>query len=168
MRRRIYNVIIVIVFALFLTGCLSTSRINSDISPSLSLESFKTISIDVETKIEDSEIEVQKLRNMLIAEIKERNKWEVVDNNFSIKLIATITELKRADKADFSRGFSASFLAGAAADVASVVVNVEIIKSGDSSIISRFSASRKLKIETTEQVLQKAAEQIAAYMERGK
>lgn len=74
--------------------------------------------------------------------------------------INIISEIDGIDK-----GFSADFLGGATGDEASVVVDVKVIKSEDSAVISHFTASRKSKIETTDQVLMKAVELIVEYME---
>ena len=46
-----------------------------------------------------------------------------------------------------------------------MVVDVKVIKSEDSTVISHFTASRKSKIETTDQILMKAVELIVEYME---
>ncbi|MBM4141654.1 MAG: hypothetical protein FJ242_09290 [Nitrospira sp.] len=91
----------IIIFAVTLWGCASTGMVSSIISPTVSLDNFKTLSINVQTKVEDSEKEVQAFKEILITELKKKNKWEVVESSSQsqLELLATITNLNKVTTA---------------------------------------------------------------------
>ena len=167
MRRKVFSKIIVVIFIAGLMGCASTSSINSTLTPAVPLDSFKTISVSVQTKVEDSEKETQTFKNILISELKKKNKWELVDGSTQtqINLTATITNLNKVSTAG-------RLFAGALAGRASVDVDV-MLKDAKGNMISQFSVNGKssggtIFAGTTDQALEKAGEQIAAFMENGK
>jgi hypothetical protein len=159
--------VMVMIFALTFWGCASTSSVNSTLAPTVSLDGFKTISVAVQTKVEDSEKEVKTFKEILISELKKKNKWEVVDGNpqCQLGLSATITNLNKV-------GGASRILLGALAGRASVDVDV-VVKDAKGKVISQFVVNGKssggtIFAGTTDQALEKAAEQIAAFMESGK
>jgi uncharacterized protein YggL (DUF469 family) len=107
--------VLVVIFALSFYGCASTGSVTSTIAPTVSLDGFKTVSVSVQTKVEDSEKEAQAFKEILITELKKKNKWEVVGSSpqSQLELSATITNLKKV-------GTAARLLGGALAGRASV------------------------------------------------
>jgi len=159
--------VVVMISAVTFYGCASTSSVNSTVAPTAAFDSFKTLSINVQTKVEDSEKEAQTFKEILAAEIKKKNKWEVIDANpqCQIEISATITNINKV-------GGAARIILGALAGRASVDVDV-IVKDAKGKVISQFAVSGKssggtIFAGTTNQALEKAAEQIAAFMEKGK
>lgn len=166
MRRILFNIAVVL-FISGLLGCASTSSVKSTVSPTISLDSFKTLSVSVQTKVEDSEKEAQNFKEILISELKKKNKWEIVDSNpqNQLELSATITDLKKV-------GGGARLLLGALAGQASVDVDV-VLKDSKGNVISQFSVNGKSSGGTifaggTDQAFEKASEQIVAFMDTGK
>jgi len=164
MKSKIFSMVVVMIFAVTFYGCASTSSVNSTVAPAAALDSFKTLSINVQTKVEDSDKEAQTFKEILAAEIKKKNKWEVVDANpqCQIALSATITNLNKV-------GGAARIFLGALAGRASVDVDV-IVKDAKGKVISQFSVNGKSSggtvfAGTTDQALEKAAEQIVAFMD---
>jgi len=167
MRQKVFSLIVVMIFAVAILGCASTSSVTSTIAPTVSLDGFKTLSVSVQTKVEDSEREAQAFKEILISELKKKNKWEVVGSNpqSQLELSATITNLNKV-------GTAARLLAGAIAGRASVDVDV-VLKDTKGKVISQFAVNGKssggtIFAGTTDQALEKAAEQIAAFMQNGK
>ncbi|MCL4537286.1 MAG: DUF4410 domain-containing protein [Nitrospirae bacterium] len=165
MRRKILGMMVVMIFALGFYGCASTSTVNTTIVPTVPLDSFKTVSINVQTKVEDSEKEMQAFKGILISELTKKNKWEVITGNASqgqLGLTATITNLNKV-------GGASRILMGALAGRASVEVEV-VLKDSKGNVISQFSVNGKssggtIFAGTTDQALEKAAEQIVAFMD---
>lgn len=167
MRRKVFSMVLVVIFALSFYGCASTGSITSTIAPTVSPDGFKSLSVSVQTKVEDSEKEAQAFKEILITELKKKNKWEVVGSSSQsqLELSATITNLKKV-------GTAARLLGGGIAGRASVDVDV-VLKDTKGNVISQFSVNGKSSGGTifaggTEQALEKAAEQIAAFMESGR
>lgn len=166
MKRKIFSMVLAVMFALSFYGCASTSSVNTAIAPTIPLDSFKTVSVNVQTKVEDSEKEAKTFKEILSSELK-KNRWEVLDGNpqCQLELSATITNLNKV--AGASR-----ILLGALAGKASVDVDV-IVKDAKGKVISQFTANGKssggtIFAGTTDQALEKAAAQMAAFMENGK
>jgi len=166
MRRKVFSIIAVI-FALSLWGCASTGTVSTAIAPTVPLDNFKTLSVNVQTKVENSEKEAQAFKEILIAELKKNNRWKVADNphQSQLELSATITNMKKV-------GTTARLIGGALAGRASVDVDV-VLKDTNGNLITQFSVEGKssggtIFAGTTNQALEKAAEQIAVFMENRK
>ena len=167
MRGKIFSIVVIVMLMMGLLGCASTSTVNTAMAHTVSLGSFKTLSVDVQTKVEDSEKEAKTFREILTSELKKRNKMEVIDGNqqTQLNLSATITNLNKVG------GASRIFL-GALAGQASVDVDV-VLKDAKGNVVSQFAVNGKssggtIFAGTTDQALEKAAAQIAAFMENGK
>ena len=167
MKGKIFSMVVVVLFMAGLLGCASTSSVNSTLAPTVSLNNFKTLSIDVQTKVEDSEKEAKTFKEILTSELKKRNKMEVIDGNqqTQLNLSATITNLNKV-------GGASRIILGALAGKASVDVDV-VLKDAKGNVLSQFVVNGKssggtIFAGTTDQALEKAAEQIAAFMEKGK
>lgn len=167
MRQKVFSMVMAVIFAFTILGCASTSSVTSIIDPTVSLSDFKTLSVNVQTKVEDSEKEVQAFKAILISELKKKNKWEVVDGSpqNQLELSATITNLNKV-------GGASRILLGALAGQASVDVSV-VLKDTKGNVVSQFSVNGKSSGGTifaggTEQALEKAAEQIVAFLDGGK
>jgi flagellar hook-basal body complex protein FliE len=166
--RKNFITLIIAVFFTILYGCASTSSINSTLAPTVPLDNFKTVLVNVQSNVEDSEKETATFKNMLIAELSKNNKWEVVTVNAAkgqLELSATITKLNKV-------GGVSRILLGGLAGRASVDVDV-VLKDSNGNVISQFSANGKSSGGTvfaggTDQALGKTAEQIVAFMENMK
>jgi hypothetical protein len=161
------TMVVAVIFAAGLFGCASSSKVNNAMTPTVSLDNFKTLSISVQTKVEDSADEAKSFKEILTSELKKKNKWEVLDGNTQcqLELSAMITDLNKVG------GASRIFL-GALAGRASVDVDV-MVKDANGKVISKFSVNGKssggtIFAGTTNQALEKAAEQIVAFMDGGK
>lgn len=120
-----------------------------------------TISVDVQTKVYDSEEERYILKNILISELKKKN-WKVVDRG-DFNLSVVITHLKRVR---WLKRFVIGFLAGRAS------VRVEVtLKDMDNNLITQFSLIGEsapfeivllvtIPFTTTRHALKKAAKKI--------
>lgn len=88
----------------------------------------------MQTKVEDSAKEAQDFKNILISELKKKNKWGVVDGNpqTQLELLATITDLNKVSGA--SRILLGA-LAGRASDV--------VLKDAKGNVISQFAVNGK-------------------------
>lgn len=118
MRRKVFGIVVAVIFVGGLLGCASTSTVNTAMAPTVALDNFKTLSIDVQTKVEDSADEAKAFKEILTSELKKKNKWEVLDGNqCQITLSATITDLNKV-------GGASRILLGALAGRASVDVDV--------------------------------------------
>ncbi len=137
MKHKTFNMVLVVIFAFTLWGCASTGSVTSTIAPTISLDGFKTLSVSVQTKAEDSEREAQAFKEILIAELKKKNKWEVFDGSphGQLKLSATITNLNKV-------GTATRLIAGGLAGRASVDVEVSL-KDAKGNVISQFSVNGK-------------------------
>ncbi len=167
MRGKIFGMILTVMFALSFYGCASTSSVNTAIAPSVPLDSFKTVSVNVQTKVEDSEKEAKTFKEILTSELRKNNKWDVLDGNpqCQLELSATITNLNKV-------GGASRIILGALAGRASVDVDV-VVKDAKGKVISQFAVNGKssggtIFAGTTDQALEKAAAQIAAFMQNGK
>jgi hypothetical protein len=165
MRGKIFSIVVAAIFMAGLWGCASTSSVNSTIAPTVPLDNFKTVSVNVQTKVEDSEKEAQTFKDILISGLKKKNKLEVVDGNqqTQLNLTATIIKLNKV-------GGAARIFLGALAGQASVDV---MLKDAKGNVISQFAVNGKssggtIFAGTTDQAFEKAAEQIMAFAGSGK
>lgn len=157
---------LMLVFILW--GCASTGSINSTISSEVPLSNFKTLSIDVQSKVKNTEDEVKTLKELLITELKKKNHWDILENHghSQLTLLATITDISKV-------GTASRLLFGALAGRASVNVDVVIRDNNNNNVISQFSVTGKssggtIFAGTTNQALEKAVEQIVSYLEEKK
>jgi len=120
-----------------------------------------TISVDVQTKVYDSEKEAQIMKNILISKLKKKN-WRVVETG-GLNILVVITHLKRVR---WLKRFVMGFLAGRASVKAEVT-----LKDINNNLITQFSVSGEsapfeiiplitIPFTTTRQALKKAAKQV--------
>lgn len=154
-----------LVLVLFLlVGCASTgSLVLISSIPNLELERFKTISMEVSSKVADfkKEEEIQLLQ-FIIEELKE-TRWRIIDDNTAdLKLAIVVTDFQRGS------GAMARYILGYFAKGSFVKMEVTLYSNADiiSNAVAEGSASivNPIWVDLTNQAIKEASQQIANFL----
>lgn len=162
----------VVVAIFIISGCASTGTIQPMKPIDVKLTNYKTAIVHVTSQLPESRQEIFQLESLIIAKLREKGIFEkVISGNTSpdapadLKLDGKIVELKKVNA-------GMRVMLGAFAGQGRVLVDVALIeqKSGDG--IAKFMAEGKssggtIFAGTTEQAIERAAEQIVGFIQAG-
>lgn len=163
--------IIFILAVLLLGGCASTGALHTITPPTVKLANYKTILVSVSSQVPEATQEVIQLESMIITKLLEKGLFEKVvagsaspDASTNLRLNAKIVELKKV-------GARLRAIFGAFAGRAGIVVNVKLIELETGNTIGAFKSEGKSSggtvfAGTTPQAIQRAVEQIIAFVQK--
>ncbi len=152
---------------LLLSGCASTGTMQLTKPVSERINNYNKIAIDVSSDIKDSSSEVIQLEKMVVIKLREKGLFERVipgtmDTSTDLHLKIKIVELQKV-------GSAARLVFGALAGQAKVTVDAKLVDIKTNSVLGAFRAEGKSSggstfAGTTEQALERVAEQIVAFL----
>jgi hypothetical protein len=149
--------------ALVLGGCASSGVLTGAVPPAGGLGRFRTVSVKVESRVADTQEEAKSLGELIVAGLQKPGRWQVDDQDAELVLTATLTDIRKVPRA-------ARLIGGALAGQASVDADV-VLRDARGAELGRFHVTGKssggtIFAGTTDQALERAAEQVVAFIEQ--
>lgn len=164
------HIVFSFIIAILFTGCATTGALTINKPVSTPLSNYKNILVKVETDIPDSGSEALQLEGMMIGKIREKKIFEGCFSvsgastmpDSSLALNIQIIQLRKVKEAS-------RVLVGALAGQAKAVVNGQIVNPTNNENLASFTAEGEssggsVLAGTTEQALERVAEQVADFI----
>lgn len=150
--------------ALFTIGCASAGgTIKQTIEPAVPLNSYDSLRVNVESKVEMDEEEKNGLEIMVLKKIKTEGEWKISDNG-QLLINITVTDISRVSQA-------ARVLVGAFAGRAMTRAEVTVTDTASGKTINQFIAEGKssggsVMAGTTDESIDELAKQIVKALDK--
>jgi hypothetical protein len=116
---------------IFGVGCSAGGTINHTLRSTVPLETFKTLQVNVDSKVADSEKDKTTMLILLTQKLKESGKWDVKESG-QLRVDVVITDMRRVSQ-------TARVLLGAFAGKAKTTAEVTVSKLPSGEKVSSFT-----------------------------
>ncbi len=159
------GIIVALLGLVFVTSCSPVSMIrNNVIMKPTKLSTFKTITVNVNSKIKKQNTEklVSKLKRQIVYDLNEEKLFKVIENDGELKLDVTITKIRKVSGA-------ARILLGVLAGRAKIYAKCVLTNTKTNKILRKFevegeSSGGSIFAGTTNQAIKEISKSIVNYL----